>query len=86
MRLLLASLALLVRHTVILLPAFERGPGVDVPRRVIVSIVALGTCAAGVTGLVGLLGRHERSWLRLAAVVASVIMAAFVLNGILGPG
>jgi hypothetical protein len=86
MWLFLASVALLLLLSVVLLPIFESSSGFTVPRRILVSTGGLGMFSAGATGLFALVRKGERSWLLFLAVLMAVAIAAFMVNDILGSG
>lgn len=70
-----ASLGLILLNNAVVMPWTERAGDMDLPQRVSNLTVFLVVAAAGLTGLVAAITKHERS----AVVFLSILLLAFAL-------
>jgi hypothetical protein len=83
--LMVASVALLVLNTAVVLPIVERDTGLELPRLVFVSVIFGCVVAMGVTGIYALVAKRERSWAVMLSAVLFVVAMGFMLSDILFP-
>jgi len=85
-RLLLVSLALIVLNMLVVLPAIEQRASFDLLRQAYSFTIVLCLLSSGITGLVSLVSKHERSWTVMLAVVIAGAAVAFLISDIVIPG
>lgn len=73
--LLVISIALILVNNVAVIPATEQASGLDAVQSVVNLTVFLCAAAAGITGLLAMIMKHEHSW----AVYVAVMLLLFAL-------
>ena len=85
-RLLLLSLVLMLLNVFVVLPATEQRAGLELARSVFTSFVVLCLISAGVSGLIALVMKRERSWAVVVSVLLSAVVVGFEVVGLFIPG
>ncbi len=77
--LLVISIAMILVNSVAVMPATEQASGLDAVQSVVNLTVFLCTAAAGITGLLAMIMKHEHSWTIYVAVALLLFTLAMNL-------
>lgn len=84
--LLLVGVVLAVLNTVAILPFTERRTGLDALKGLVNAVAGGCLVAAGVGGVAAVVGRRERSWVLLLAIVVLVLIVGLMASDLFGVG
>jgi uncharacterized membrane protein len=84
--LLLLGVILVALNTVVILPFSQRRPGLDAWQAVVNLVVGGCVVAAGVSGVVAVVVRRDRSWTLLVSTIVLVLVVVMIARDLIGAG